>query len=291
MLAFIHIPETVDGSFESILRRSFGVRHCSVLLPNTRRVNPVLSAEELQRTRRVYPWIRSIAGRAVVPYAELQVKFPDLRFYAFLREPIQRCASEFVRIANQMKFEDNLAAFQRWIRQADVRNRQCVQLCGLPDAETAIHRLRKSVEFVGLLERFHESLVMFARWSENPRMDVRYHLRKQAIESTLQRQLLSNLQTRRLLIEANREDARLYDEVFREIFPRQCESYGEQLDRDVRTFEAFNLPPSRFPGEILSLSLREIVYRPLSRLLMSRRNPKIHVAKSQSSTRQHRRAA
>ncbi len=289
MLAFTHIPESVNGSFESILRRSFGIGHCCIIVPKSRRNRPIFAAGELKRTNRAYPWLASISGPAIVPFGDLPAAFPDMRFYTFLREPIDRCASEFVRQMNTQVGEDALNTFASWIQQPEVRNRQCLQICGVPDASTAIWRLNENIQFVGLIERFHESLVLFARWTGNTRVDVRYHLRKQAIESNLKKKLLSNIESRRLLIEANREDVRLYDEVSRNIFPRQCEDYGDQLERDVQTFEAFNVPPSRISGEILSLMMREAVYRPLSSILVNRTNPTVHVTRIAKP--QRRRAA
>ena len=279
MLAFTHIPETVNGSFESILRRSFGIGHYCMIVPRSRRNHPIFAADELRRTSRAFPWLASISGRGIVPFGDLPSAFPDLRFYTFLREPIDRCASEYVRQFNDQSGKDILNSFADWIQQPEVRNRQCLQICGVPDASTAIWRLNSNIQFVGLIERFHESLVMFARWTGNTRVDVRYHLRKQAMESHLKKKLLSNIDSRRLLIEANREDVRLYDEVRRNVFPRQCEEYGDQLERSVQTFEAFNVPPSRISGELLSLMMREVVYRPLASVLANRSNPTIHVTR------------
>ena len=289
MLAFTHIPETVDGSFESILRRSYGIGHCCVIVPKSRRTRPIFAADELKRTGKIYPWLASVSGRAIVPYGDLPTAFPGIRFYTFLREPIDRCAAEYVRQANRNGANAAMEAFAEWVQQPEVRNRQCLQICGVPDADTAIYRLNEQIGFVGLIERFHESLVMFARWTGNPTVDVRYHLRKQSIESSLKRKLLSNIDSRRLLIEANREDVRLYDEISRNIFPKQCEDYGDQLERDVQTFEAFNVPPSRFPGEILSLAMREAIYRPLASFIVNRHNPAIHATRVTKP--QRRRAA
>ena len=235
---------------------------------------PVLGADELVRCGYLYPRLNSISGTAVVPFADLAEAQTEIRFYTFLREPIERCVTEFVSECNLRRPNDPLQSFEAWIQRPEVRNRQCRQICGTSLAERAIPGLHR-IEFVGLIERFHESLVLFSRWTNNPRTDIRYHLRKQTRETTLKRKLLTNLSCRRQLIEANREDVRLYDHVCREVFPLQCDEYGDRLEADVQAFEAFNMPPGRFPREAVALAYRELVYRPLSGMIAAKFNPTI----------------
>ncbi len=273
MLAFIHIRKTAGSTIESILRSSFGIRHCGARVRHARNVMPILSADELDRCRFVYPNLESVSGHSIVPYAGLRSRFPEIRFFTFLRDPLERCASDFqFRVANgglKMSFDD-------WIDSPVARNRQTVHLCGRENAETAIGILEQEVGFVGIVEQFHRSLVMWNRWCNDRRVDIRYQPKNVSRKSTIKRQLLGDLQTRRKLVEANREDLRLYNHVLHSTFPWQEEDYGPNLQRDVSAFEAFNIPRATFPRQLISTFVRELIYKPVVPWLTRRENPPLN---------------
>ena len=231
---------------------------------------PVVSASEIERCMRVYRKLESVSGHGIVPYVDLRERFPGIRLYTFLRDPLQRCASDYqFRVTNgglKMSFDE-------WIETPVARNRQTVHLCGREDADLARAILAKEVGFVGLTERFNRSLVLFQRWCGESRVDIRYRPKNVTRNSRIKRELLTNLQTRRKLIEANREDIRLYEHAVRYVYPQQEEAYGPHLDRDVEAFEAFNIPRPVYPRQLPSLLLRELVYKPLVPFLSESENP------------------
>ncbi len=290
MIALTHIGDPVELLIESILRSSFRLRHCGVIATRRRQV-PILTESELQWCRRLYPRLSSISGRAVVPFANLHSSVQRIRHYVFLREPIHRCALEFVRQRRSCSQRTN---FEDWIRDPHNRNRQSTQLCGRPDGHAAIETLQNRLSFVGLAGRLHESLVMFARWSEEPQIDIRYRqpLRNANAAREAQR-MIADFSTQRMLADANRQDAMLYDYAVNSVFPRQVKAYGATLPADVQTYEAFNLPRSRFPREMASILWREMIYRPLAPWIASCQNSVAvtEATHSQSATDGHRRAA
>lgn len=267
MLAFMHIRKTAGSTIESILRASLGLRHCGVRVRRSRRPYPVLGADEVARCRWIYRRLLSISGHGVVPFTDLAALAPEVRYYTFLREPLERCAAEY---QFRLRHGGLNQPFEKWITTNRARNRQVRQFCGSESFEHARQLLQRHVGFVGLVERFHESLVMWAHWCKPVPLDIRYRKKNVAACNHIKLSLLSNLETRRMLIEANRADLQLYEYACDAIFPRQMRDYGARLSMDVQAFEAFNLPPAAYPRQLPELMVRELLYKPLAPWLSNR---------------------
>lgn len=261
MFAFIHIPKAAGSTVASILRHSFLTRHCDVRCGNGLKGRPKLTAAMLQRICWVYWRLESIQGHGVVPHSDLHQVAANIRFFTWLREPIQRCASEYqyrvLRGGLDMSFED-------WIGTDIAHNRMTYMLAGRPDADAAIEMVESRVGFVGLVERFDESLIMWRRWLDDERADIRYRAKNVMKDNRIKRQLLDDPASRARLEEANREDVRLYNHVVSCVYPRQVQQYGRSLEADVEQFTAVNCRPHPYPRQLASLALRRAVYRPLA---------------------------
>jgi hypothetical protein len=196
-----------------------------------------------------------------VPHSDLHWAYPDIRFYTFLRDPLARCASEYQYLVHR----NNLAVpFSQWIETEPTRNRMTKRLCGRDDVDAALSIIQQRVGFVGLTERFDESLVLLRSWLEDPALDIRYRSKNVMRDNRIKDQLLDRGQTREKLILANQEDLRLYHHVVRHIYPQQVRKYGPTLSVDVERFQAGNVRPRPFPRQLASLLLREMVYKPLA---------------------------
>jgi hypothetical protein len=261
VFAFIHIPKAAGSTLASILRHSFCTRHCDVRCGNGLKGRPQLTAAMLRRIRWIYWRLDSIQGHGVVPYGDLQKVYPAIRFYTVLREPVQRCASEY---QYRVLRGDLDMTFDQWIDTDIARNRMTHMLAGRPDADAAIETVERCVGFVGLVERFDESLVMWRRWLDDPRTDIRYRAKNVMTDNRLKKQLLDDPVTRARLVDANREDLKLYEHVVRCVYARQAQHYGPTLAADVQRFTAANVRPATYPRQLPSLVLRKAVYRPLA---------------------------
>jgi hypothetical protein len=177
MLAFVHIYKSAGTTMKGILRRNFGARHFETgLLRDTRN----LSAAQLHRIRWIYPRLMSIAGHEVRPFADLRKECPDIRFYTFLRRPKARLVSAFrTKAANRIAHEgwqpaaaDIETAFLAF---ADLQRRKTCRVFA-PDGDLARAReaLERDVGFVGLVEKFDESMGRFRDWTGLPDFDVGY---------------------------------------------------------------------------------------------------------------------
>ena len=270
VLAFIHIRKTAGSTVDMILRQSFGARHCRVRHGRRRAASPVIAADELRRCRWVYWRMASVSGHGIVPHSNLDAIYPNIRYFTFLRDPLARTASDyqFRVVRGGMK-----QSFDQWIQTDAARNQQTKKIAGVADADAAIEMLQRRVGFVGLVERFNQSLVLWRKWCGDPPLDIRYESKNVTSDSSIKKQLLSNPTTRQRLAEVNVEDIRLYDFAVKSLFPNQIRQYGGAFEHDVQRFETANHPLPVLPRQLFSMLLREVVYKPLAPLLRNKENP------------------
>jgi Galactose-3-O-sulfotransferase len=260
MYAFIHIPKAGGSTLSTILRRSFLSRHCDLKLRDGF-YYPVLTAAALRRAHWIYWRLESIAGHYVAPHVDLESYWPDVRYYTFLRDPVRRCISEYQRAIDRLK---SRMPFDQWIADPLTRNRITKHLAGCEDAERAIDVLESRVGMVGLVERFDESLLLLRHWMDDPRLDIRYRAKNVARRNVIKKQLLGDPRAMQRLADANQLDLRVYRHVVEQIYPRQVARYGPRLAEDVAHFRRTNIPPPKYPRQLPSLLLREMVFRPLA---------------------------
>jgi hypothetical protein len=264
MIAFIHIEKTAGNTVTSILRRSFGPLHCDARIwrkqPTTK--TKWFGKYDLECTRWIYWKLKSIAGHLVMPGSNLLEADPNVWFFAFLRDPIERCASHYQFQVQKMGVK---TPFEEWIETPGFRNVQTQRLAGEVNVDQAIKVLDERVGFVGLVEEFDESLVMLRNACPLNGLDIRYSPTNVAENSQIKHRLLLNPKTRQLLEDANESDLSLYDYVKNDVFPQQKEEYGSDLIPDVRIFRSKNSPAIAVGRRFSGAMLRHAIYRPLVR--------------------------
>jgi len=264
ILAFCHIQKTAGITVNRILRRSYGMRHCDVE-PWSKKgayYDTAYDTIDHRRLRWLYPYLLSIAGHQVKPHVDLSSLCPNVRYFLFVRDPIARTASHYQFNVQVMKYQ---MSFDEWCRNEQYRNLQTKHIAGCECADTAIEILRNRVFFVGLLERFDESLVMLQRKHADPRLNIRYESENVATDSSIKQALVGNPETRRQLEELNGEDLRLYEYITTELYPSQQQAHGDTLEQDVETFTAGNRTRRLNFKATLNLIKRTALYKPLLR--------------------------
>src|SRR5438552_15546752 len=93
LLVFVHINKTAGTTVRYILRSSYGARHCDVEPWHGAWTDPPFSTPDLQRVRRLYPKLASIAGHRVSGSVDLEEPGTELRYLTCLRRPIGPRAS------------------------------------------------------------------------------------------------------------------------------------------------------------------------------------------------------
>jgi hypothetical protein len=233
LLAFVHIQKTAGITITHILRRNYGTAHADVHPLSLGQ--PFFSAQDLRWTQRLYPRLKSIAGHLVRPLSDLRQVDPDVFYYTFMREPIERCASHYQYMIQEM---GRTTPFEEWIEE--FKDFQTKKIAGVADANAAFKTIFQTKMFVGMVERFNESLLLLWRqiFSLTGRNLNIYYIRKNvAPRNQIKLNLMNTPETRNLLEQANIQDVKLYNLVKEKIYPDQQELYGATLSKDIIKFE------------------------------------------------------
>ena len=264
LLVFVHINKTAGTTLRQILRSSYGARHCDVEPWHGPWEDPPFSTPDLHRVRRLYPRLASIAGHRVTGYADLEEPRTEMRYLTFLREPISLCASRF---QYQLDYRKKDRVFEDWIRNDWVRDAQTQRIGGTTSAADAIATIEKREMFVGLTERFDESMVLL-RALVAPDLHIRYERANVAKSSRIAKELLSDPVTRRMIEEANQADLELYEHVVRVLYPGFQRAYGDGLEEAVARLE--HGPHGFRRRRLATYGLKQrLVHRPALRLYRS----------------------
>lgn len=268
MLAHIHIMKTAGQTLCDVLRQSFPGRHCDMQAQ-------VATPSDLRIARRFYPNLSSISGHCVLPLNGLQTECPEIRFFTIVRDPVQRCVSHYQFVRQKRRTDE---PFSTWLpKHANFQVRSLCRTLDMVDpseitAEQAIATLEQHVGFVGMLERYHESLVMLRKWCEPLTLDITHRSRNIAVDNSIKKELLADPQVVAQIKSLHQEDQKLYHYVRDVIYPRQLLNYGHTLSADLKAFEE-SLPGGqrRIIGRSLASAKRNLLYKPFTRFCLGRR--------------------
>ena len=227
-----------------------------------------VDAEDVCSVRRLYRNLRGIAGHNVKPYTNLRAKFPEIEFFTFLRKPASRFRSHFLTRAPALTQE----AFDRWIAVDWVHNWQTKMIAGEPNSQRAIDLIGERFGFVGLTERFDESLLLMRRWLREPTFQVQYRSLNRTNEKQVSRDAAqckcdtSYLDSAAVLAriqEVNVEDQKVYDFVASLVYPRHVAAYGGNLQLECQELQLKNQIASDLKEPLSGKLMRNYVYKPL----------------------------
>jgi hypothetical protein len=274
MYAFVHIEKTAGSCLNTVLRREFGNRHCDIRLPLAKRASDdgdhraCIEAADLQRVRRLYRNLRGIAGHNVKPYADLHIACPEIQFFTILRDPEQRFRSHFLNRAEG----HSPAALDRWLAADWVHNWQTKMIAGEPHAQKAIDLIGARFGFVGLMERFDESLVLLGQWLAEPSFRAGYRRVNRLSDKRRPRDIareqddmsyFHSEQTRARIRAVNLEDQKVYDFVASTVYPGQVAAYPGNLAADVQRLRLQNQAASQLAEPFWGRFMRNYIYKPL----------------------------
>jgi hypothetical protein len=244
MLAFIHVAKTGGRTIELILRNTYGVRYAHAVpwhSPDPDRVIPKYEPADLRRLLRIWPPLAAIGGHAVALWSDFDRERP-VRWFAFLRDPLKRAASHYQFHAAT---EKQPRSFEEWLAWDVPRDHQVRAFSRRVDVEEAIAAIAEKHVFIGLLERFDESLVLLRKLVA-PELRLGYRRQNTAADNSLAKELLADAGNRERLAELHRQEFRLYDHVVNEIYPRQIAAYGPGLAEDLAALRAAPPPGPTF---------------------------------------------
>lgn len=227
MIVFLHIHKTGGTSFRSILEKNFGASCCHT--NQTRR--DAFSQADLEFVKKVFPRLRVITGHNLVDPLQLTVSDP---FYAtFLREPVSRAISHyqsaFTRRGTQLTFEESLKTYRH------LNNWHVKLMAGGENLDKA-KRFLERCDFVGLTEKFNQSLQVFGKLAPCS-LDLHYKRLIVAKNDKIQKGLLADPKMLELAREHNKLDLELYAFALNEIFPKLCAKAGVNPAEQVASYE------------------------------------------------------
>jgi len=256
MIVFAHIEKTAGMTLREILRRHFGPTQCD-LYSDPRE----FSERHWRVVRLVYPRLHCLAGHACMPFTLIGEQ-PDARIFTFLRDPVERALSSYqYGLARRRK----LPPFHEWARLS--ANVQTLMLAGRPDLDAAIRMLEERIGFVGLVDRFDESMVLWKHWLEIPGLDHRYVSKNVMRDSRIKEEIRADPEKMDWLRKHNALDAGLLDHVRERVYPAQQARFGPSLEKEIEAFEASldAVRPSSRSARI-GRCKRNLIFRPIWKL-------------------------
>jgi hypothetical protein len=259
MLVFLHIPKTAGTTFQYILENSLGLKHCH--LGHLGKL--VVDQRDLEFTRRLFPWLRSIAGENLVD--PLRFSGLDPFYLTFLREPVARVFSHYqddvVRGGKTITFEEML------LTDDVLSNTHVKRLAGKADLDRAKFVLEK-FHFVGLTEKFDLCLHMLGKICPAT-LNYNYKRKVTARDNRIKKILEADSRIVDMVREKNRLDLALYDFAVKEIFPKFCAQTGFAATDQVASFETFK--GEIHPKFLLHRLYNQTFYRNVCKIYRKRR--------------------
>ena len=236
LLVHVHITKTGGSTLNHILRSSYGMRHCPVEPWDSRSGHIPFTLEDLRKVRRLYPNLRSIAGHRVFGWVDLSDGDRKADYFALIRDPVRACASRFqhkVETTGNWAYDE----FEEWIQQDWIRNRHTQALGGSDDPDAAIRMIREKNIFVGLTERYDESMLLL-KHRLAPDLNISYRPVNVASKRSVSKRLLSDDRRRAMIEEAQASDIELLRRVREELWPEYLEDYGPAFEQDLSRYRS-----------------------------------------------------
>ncbi len=249
VLTFLHFPKNAGTSIIYILRRSFPLGHVDVDPMDGHKA--AIRAKDLELARRIYgKRLKSMAGHGLrmdTDFAAAGIE-PDL--FLLLRNPVSRCISWYqyrIQRRNREK-RDPHEAFSR----KGASNFQTRRIAGEDNLQKAIDLIEERVRFVGLVERFDESLIGMREEFSEYDLKIDYRRQNSARDNTLKEEIKANESLMELLHEKNQLDLDLCAYVEKRFFSSPEEQdEGQPGPKD----------PGLSSGVVANRMFRNLVYK------------------------------
>jgi len=256
MIIFTHIPKTAGTSFKTLLRANYGIS--CVEANKVKRL--VFTDQHLRFASKVFFRIRAVVGHNLINPTDYLNK-EGMQFMTFLRQPLDRCISHYqdrvIRTGMNLSFE-------QWIGLEENQNLMVRYIAGSDHLDRAKKILTDRFYFVGLTERFDESLKMLNSLLERP-LALIYRTRIRSESNHIREQILKDEGSMDLAKRYNELDQQLYDYVLSEIYlPRLAQLSPGFTEIRVN---ADNLTWKQRLCHTSGVKYNKMVYRPLVKIM------------------------
>lgn len=245
LLCFIHVERAGGTTLHAILRRNYP-SFLTLTAPTwTNDERTVFTAVQLGALLRTLPFTAGIGGHNVRTYLGYErVTDRPVRYLTFLRDPVARYLSH---LRYQLEHFPERWDLERLLDEEYFWDFATKRIAGSKDLELAKRRLATDYAFVGLQERFDESLVLLRRaLAPNRKLDLRYeHLNAAGSKAHWMR----DPGIRRRAEERNAADLELYAFAETAVYPTWAAAYGPSLRDEAEDLHSrslgYRLPVAR----------------------------------------------
>lgn len=272
MLAFVHIEKAAGTTIYYILRAAFGLRHLDVKTWNKKR--DTLNAEDLKKYFILNPFVLSIAGHSIRPYSDLEKICPNINYFTFVKQPIERYISHYRYRVNEMNFN---WSFAEYLKMDEFKNFQVKKIAGSSDLEKAKEYLTNFL-FVGIAEKFDLSLVLLrkkiisllAYLGYANDFNIDYFPRNISSSRKHEKCETDLCLYSQEILENNKIDMELYRWISEILFEKEKLKYDGNLTAELENFVKTKENPNIRKGNLLlNRLIRNILFRPFNEAVRS----------------------
>lgn len=233
-ICFVHIGKNGGSTFHHVLNDNLP-RYLSL---NYHRGVEIVTPAHIERLER-FGKLSGLGGHTVRPYMNYDEAIEGTVFYiTFLREPIKR----FISYVNHRIWRGWSENLEEVLEQERFDNLQTKYL--FKDGvilEDKIEAVFSKINFVGIVERYDDSLVLLKQVLPDTLIDIRYQKANVASDRQTNfyeaNKLSDELKAR--IVEKNVLDQKLY-QLGVSNFNKMIESYNGDFDSDVKSFKESN---------------------------------------------------
>jgi Galactose-3-O-sulfotransferase len=244
LLCFVHVERAAGTTLHAILRKNYP-SFLTLTSPKwTNDERTVLTSAQLRALLRILPFTAGVGGHNVRTYLGYEdVTERPIQYLTFLRDPVARYLSH---LRYQLEHFPGRWDVGRLLDEEYFWDFTTKRIAGSVDLELAKRRLDGDYAFVGLQERFDESLVLLRRALAPGRdVDFRYeHLNVSASPARWVR----DPGVRRHAEERNAADLELYAFAETAVYRTQAEAYGRSLAVETEELRSrsvgYRVPPA-----------------------------------------------
>lgn len=222
-ICFLHIEKAAGTTLNEIMRNNFYFYYAvSPYLFNKNIDNQdfFLKKEELNVIRKLIPNFVAYGGHSVRLYEDYG---EDMIKFTFVRNPVDRYLSHYFYQKQVMKVDWSI---EEYLRHENFNNFMCKKICGFDSFEKAKKIIDGDDVFVGVLEKFDESLILLKKFvDESQSADdfvINYEVRNaNTNKQGRELQLLMNDYIDRIN-DNNKEDIKLYKYAEKKVSDMFC---------------------------------------------------------------------
>lgn len=226
MYAFCHIPKTAGTTLNYLLQKNFGSDLNNIIPRNG--TNYLYG--DLKKDQFLYKNAKCISGHGLKPFIDYKEFNKQLKWFTFLRDPIQRFVSQYIHQQTSSLTQYHMP-IEKWAKKYARSNWQVKWIAGEEDFDAAKQILEEKFVFIGLTEKFNESLIGLKGVIQN-NFDITYGKPKMQVrDDSLKNELLVEKYESLYPFykEQNDLDIKLYDFVKDKLYPIQVKNSVQKL--------------------------------------------------------------